>query len=142
MRFDVNIEFNSNIESVDWIRISEIFSLVGWGIRHPEEIKSAFKQSSFVRFAYSNGVLVGFGRTVDDGRYYALIVDLVVHPEFQRMGIGTTVLLYLKNCLENYSFTTLTSAVGKEVFYERQGWKKQVTSFIWPRSEKQRKENT
>jgi len=138
----MNIEFNSNIETVNWQRASELFSLVGWGIRNPNEIQSAFEKSSFVRFAYSNNVLVGFGRTVDDGKYYALIVDLVIHPEFQSKGIGANILLYLKNSLEGYAFTTLTSAVGKEAFYEKQGWKKQVTSFIWPRSEKQSKENT
>lgn len=138
----MKIEFNSNIESVNWQRASEIFSLVGWGVRNAEDIQLAFGKSSFVRFAYSNNILVGFGRTVDDGRYYALIVDLVVHPDFQRRGIGSNILLDLKNSLEGYVFTTLTSAVGKEEFYEKQGWKKQTTGFIWPRSEKQRKENT
>jgi aralkylamine N-acetyltransferase len=138
----MNIEFNSDIETVNWQRVSELFSLVGWGSRNPQEIQAAFKKSSFVHFAYSNNVLVGFGRTVDDGKYYALIADLVIHPEFQGKGIGSHVLLYLKNSLEGYAFTTLTSAVGKEAFYENQGWKKQITSFIWPRSEKQSKENT
>jgi len=138
----MKIEFNSNIETVNWQRASELFSLVGWGIRKPEEIQSAFEKSSYIRFAYLNNVLVGFGRTVDDGRYYALIVDLVIDPEFQSKGIGSNILIYLKNSLEGYAFTTLTSAVGKEAFYEKQGWKKQITSFIWPRSEKQDKENT
>jgi aralkylamine N-acetyltransferase len=138
----MNIEFNSNIENVNWQRVSELFSLVGWGFRNPEEIQSAFKKSSVVRFAYFNNVLIGFGRTVDDGKYYALIVDLVIHPEFQHKGIGSNILRHLKNSLEGYVFTTLTSAVGKEPFYEKQGWKKQITSFIWPRSEKQSKENT
>ena len=138
----MNVEFNSDIKVVSWQRVSELFSLVGWGVRNPDEIKSAFEKSSFVRFAYLDNVLVGFGRTVDDGKYYALIVDLVIHPDFQNKGIGSNILLYLKDSLDNYNFTTLTSAVGKELFYEKQGWKKQVTSFIWPRSEKQRKENT
>ena len=138
----MNVEFNSDIKVVSWQRVSELFSLVGWGVRNLEEIKSAFEKSSFVRFAYLDNVLVGFGRTVDDGRYYALIVDLVVHPDFQNQGIGSNILIYLKNSLDEYKFTTLTSAVGKESFYEKQGWKRQVTSFIWPRSEKQRKENT
>jgi GNAT superfamily N-acetyltransferase len=138
----MNIEFNSNLETVNWQRASELFSLVDWGFRKPEEIQAAFAKSSFIRFAYSDNVLVGFGRTVDDGKYYALIVDLVIHPDFQKKGIGSSILLYLKNSLEKYAFTTLTSAPGKEAFYEKQGWKKQITSFIWPRSEKQRKENT
>ncbi len=136
----MNIEFSNNIEMVNWQRASELFSLVGWGVRSPQEIQAAFEKSSFVRFAYSNDVLVGFGRTVDDGKFYALIVDLVIHPEFQSKGIGANMLLYLKDSLEGYSFTTLTSAVGKEEFYEKQGWKKQTTSFIWPRSDKQSKD--
>src|SRR5690606_36304609 len=123
-------------------RASEIISLVGWGNRNAEDIKSAFESSSYVSFAYSNGVIVRFGRTVDDGKYYALIVDLVIHPDFQGKGIGKNILSYLTNSLEGYAFTTLTSAVGKESFYLKQGWQKQKTSFIWPRSEKQRQENT
>lgn len=138
----MNIEFNNNIKTVDWLRVSELFSIVGWGSREPKDLKEAFEKSNFTYFAYENETLIGFGRTVDDGKYYALIVDLVIHPDFQGKGIGSTILLHLKNALENYAFTTLTSAVGKEGFYEKQGWMKQVTSFIWPRSEKQKRENT
>ena len=110
----MNIEFGNNIEMVNWQRASELFSLVGWGVRSPQEIQAAFEKSSFVRFAYSNNVLVGFGRTVAAGMFYALIVDLVIHPEVQSKGIGVNMLLYLKDSLEGYSFTTLTSAVGKK----------------------------
>ncbi len=68
--------------------------------------------------------------------------DLIVHPEFQGKGIGSSILAYLKDSLEGYIFTTLTTAVGKESFYEQQGWKKQTTSYIWPRSAKQEQNNT
>ncbi len=138
----MDIKYSSEIDNIDWIRASELFSSVGWGLRKPEEIQSAFQTSSYVRFAYAGDLLIGFGRTVDDGKYYALIVDLVIAPEFQGKGIGSNILLYLKNSLESYIFTTLTSAVGKESFYEKQGWYKQATSFIWPRSEKQKGDHT
>jgi aralkylamine N-acetyltransferase len=138
----MEIVYSSDLARVDWQRISELFALIGWGHRSPSDIEAAFRKSSFVRFAYSDGVLVGFGRTVDDGKYYASIVDLIVHPEFQGKGIGSSILTYLKNSLEGYIFTTLTSAIGKESFYEKQGWKKQTTSFIWPRSVKQAQDNT
>lgn len=138
----MNIEYSSNLSSVDWERVAELFAIIGWGHRKPEEIHSAFKTSSCVRFAYSNGVIVGFGRTVDDGKYYALIVDLVVRPEFQGNGIGKTILGYLTKALEGYVFTTLTSAVGKGDFYLGQGWFKQKTSFIWPRSARQKLDHT
>lgn len=138
----MGIVYNSDLTQLDWLRISELFFLVGWGQRPPEDIEAAFRKSSFVRFAYSDGVLVGFGRTVDDGKYYASIVDLIVHPEFQGKGIGSSILAYLKDALEGYLFTTLTTAVGKGSFYEQQGWKKQTTGYIWPRSAQQEKNNT
>ena len=78
---------------------------------------------------------------MDDGKYYALIVDLVVSPDFQNLGIGKKLLADLRNELKNYSFTTLTSALGKEDFYVKQGWDKQKTAFIWPRSKKQREDH-
>ncbi len=138
----MSFTYDSDISNADWQRISELFFLVGWGHRSPADIEAAFRKSSFVRFAYGENVLVGFGRTVDDGKYYASIVDLIVHPEFQGEGIGSSILTSLKDSLEGYIFTTLTSAIGKESFYEKQGWKKQTTSFIWPRSVKQAQDNT
>lgn len=92
-------------------------------------------------FAFADQQLVGFGRTVDDGRFYALIVDLVVAPAFQGKGIGSRILTELRDVLESYYFTTLTSAVGKEGFYLKQGWSPQKTAFIWPRSERQREDH-
>jgi GNAT superfamily N-acetyltransferase len=138
----MKLELNNYDEGVNWERVAEIFSLVGWGTRQPEEIKAAFGKSSFVRFAYADGLLVGFGRTVDDGQYYALIADLIVHPDYQNRGIGSRILYELEKSLTTYAFTTLTSVAGKEAFYTRHGWLKQTTSFIWPRSEKQKWENT
>ncbi len=58
------------------------------------------------------------------------------------MGIGKTILTELRDQLEGYAFTTLTSAVGKEAFYLKQGWENQKTAFIWPRSDSQKLDHT
>ena len=136
------IQYNNNIDGVDWERVSELFERVGWGKRDAKDVQVAFRTSSYVRFAYDDDQVVGVGRTVDDGRYYSLIVDLVVDPRYQRRGIGRTILSYLEQSLTKYVFTTLTSAVGKEGFYLSQGWCQQTTSFIWPRTERQKKDHT
>ena len=138
----MEILYKNSIEQINWQAVSDLFQAVGWGYRKPEDIFQAFETSSHVRFAFCNGVLVGFGRTVDDGKYYALIVDLVVSPDFQCQGIGQKILAELRDELESYIFTTLTSAVGKEQYYIKQGWGIQKTAFIWPRSEKQRADHT
>ena len=133
----MNIRYKNNLDGISWERISEIFEAVGWGRRNPKELKQSFEKSSYVRIAYDKEKIVGFGRTVDDGQYYALIVDVLIDPEYQRKGVGATILKELKNDLEQYLFTTLTAATGKDLFYEKQGWKKQNSAYLWPRSKKQ-----
>jgi len=137
----MDINYKVTIEKIDWSEVSKLFQLVGWGNREADELKCAFSKSSYVQFAYDKEKLVGFGRTVDDGKYYALIVDLIVIPEYQGKGIGSRILTDLKDQLNEFYFTTLTSAVGKEEFYNKQGWEEQKTAFIWPRSERQKNEH-
>ena len=137
----MNINVKKTIEEIDWCEVANLFHLVGWGERIPNELRCAFATSSHVRFVYDNEKLIGIGRTVDDGKYYALIVDLIISPEYQGEGIGSQILKELKDELKSFYFTTLTSATGKEDFYNKQGWKQQKTAFIWPRSEKQRIEH-
>jgi len=134
----MNIQYRNNFDEVDWNQASKIFELIGWGERPPEKVKSAFQKSSFMRFAYNDGQLVGLGRTVDDGLYYAWIVDLAILPEYQGMGIGTFILNELEKDLEPFISTMLTAAPGKGGFYEKLGWLKQSAAYIWPRSEKQK----
>ncbi len=138
----MDIQYKNDTDGVDWERVSELFERVGWGTRNADDIQAAFRSSSYVRCAYDGRTLVGIGRTVDDGQYYALIVDLVVDPQYQGRGIGSNILSYLEHALADYVFTTLTSAVGKERFYLKHGWHRQTTSFIWPRTERQRKDHT
>ena len=122
---------------VDWERISQLFVAVGWGVRSVPQIKLAFSKSSFQVFAYCNEELIGFGRTTDDGVNYAMICDLVVDPRFHGRGIGSQLLTYLRDACSEFRFLTLTTAEGKDGFYLGQGWKRQSSSFIWPRDEKQ-----
>ena len=133
------MNFVFNTQEVDWATVASIFQQVGWGNRQPAEIRSAFEKSSYVIFAYDDDELVAFGRTMDDGRYYAHLVDIVVKPDRQRSGLGREVVNYLKSQLTGYKFITLTAAPGKEEFYLKLGWQRQSTALIWPVSEEQQR---
>lgn len=126
-------------QAVDWQDVASIFELVGWGSRQPNDIRSAFEKSSYVIFIYDGDELAAYGRTMDDGRYYALLVDVVVGPSHQQLGLGREVVNYLKSKLLGYKFITLTAAPGKEEFYLKLGWQRQATSLIWPVSEEQKR---
>ena len=88
----MDIHYTDNSESINWTEVSNLFKAVKWGDRQPSIVESAFKKSSYVRYAYVNGKIVGVGRTVDDGAFYAWIVDLAVLPEHQGKGIGSHIL--------------------------------------------------
>jgi predicted N-acetyltransferase YhbS len=124
--------------NVDWAAVSGLFMEVGWGERAPDEIRAAFEKSSHVIFVYDGAQLVGFGRTMDDGRYYAMLVDVVVKPSHQGRAIGSDIVTWLREQLVGYKFVTLTAAVGKDEFYLKLGWHRQKSAMIWPTSDQQR----
>lgn len=126
------------IADVDWRAVAALFAEVGWGDRDPGQIHAAFAKSSHVIFIYDEQELAAFGRTMDDGQFYALLVDVVVKPSHQHAGLGRKIVGYLKDQLDSYRFITLTAAPGKEAFYLKLGWQRQATAMIWPVSEQQR----
>lgn len=65
------------------------------------------------------------------------MVDVIVDPAYQRKGIGTIIINNLKEQLVGYSFVTLTAEPSKKEFYEKIGWKKQSSAFIWPTNKNQ-----
>lgn len=135
------IQYSHTTENIDWDKVSNLFRTVSWSYRDPKALERAFNRSTHVRFALYKGRVVACGRTLDDGEFYAMVVDLVVDPAFQGRGIGSHILCELKDATENFIFTTLISATGKEPFYKKQGWLMQRTGFIWPRSEQQTTEH-
>ncbi|MDE6220441.1 MAG: GNAT family N-acetyltransferase, partial [Lachnospiraceae bacterium] len=72
---------------------------------------------------------VGMGRLIGDGLYY-VIVDVVVHPAFQGMGIGGKIvdmmIAYVdrETPCEGRSSVQLIAEKGKETFYEKRGFKR------------------
>lgn len=125
-------------EHIDWMAVAAMFAEVGWGQRDPAQIRSAFEKSSHVMFVYEAGELVAFGRTMDDGCYYGMLVDVVVKPGRQHAGLGREIVTRLREKLAGYKFITLTAAPGKDEFYLKLGWLRQSTAMIWPMSEQQR----
>jgi len=60
---------------ISWIEVAALFTAVGWDSRHPDGARAAFERSTHKAFAFEDGELIGFGRTIDDGKFYATIVD-------------------------------------------------------------------
>lgn len=136
-----SVSLIDNTENIDWNKVAALFVSVGWDKRDIEKVKHSFIKSTHRCFLINNDEIIAVGRTVDDDCYYGLIVDVAVHPDFQGKGLGTKVVNYLKSKMIGYNFITLTAAPGKDAFYEKIGWKRQSSAFIWPRNEIQQQEH-
>lgn len=113
----------------DLINTSELFALyksVGWTgyTDHPEKMKKILPGSLHYVSAWRDDQLVGLIRTVGDDASILYIQDILVHPEYQRMQIGTTL---VKKVLDSYAhirqIILLTDDTEKtKVFYVSLGF--------------------
>lgn len=135
------VSYQYDCSDIGWSQVSSMFEIVGWGYRSDDKVKASFERSSHVCFVKTDNKIIAFGRTIDDGIYYGHIVDVVVHPDYQKQGLGTKIVEYLRSQMKGYNFITLTAAPGKSEFYEKIGWKKQKTAYLWPKDSEQREQH-
>lgn len=82
------------IKACEAYREREVLALyesVGWSAYYtrPELLREAFAASLCVYGAYHGERLVGLIRAVGDGCTVVFIQDVLVHPAYQRRGIGS-----------------------------------------------------
>ncbi|WDV93655.1 GNAT family N-acetyltransferase [Brevibacillus parabrevis] len=75
--------------------------------------------------------IIGMGRIIGDGYVYFYVQDIVVRPEFQKMGIGTMIMdnlmLYLKENAPDQAFIGLFSSNEGKKLYEKYGFQQYPT---------------
>lgn len=123
----MSLQIRYDMDGVDWHAVDEVFRLAPLGRRAPEKFQQACAQSAVVVFAYDEDTLVGMGRALSDGEYYAGIYDVVVLPSYQGKGVGKRIVLAL---LEKLPVGTITlfANPGKEGFYENLAFRKMKTA--------------
>jgi ribosomal protein S18 acetylase RimI-like enzyme len=125
----MSIRFQVSVEGVDWNAAVDLVEAVGWGRRDPAQMERGFSKSKNV-FAFDNDSLVGMGRCITDGEYYATLWDIIVKPGYQKRGIGRKIVKQLLKGLEDMQFVALTSTEGNESFYAKFGFKIQKTAML------------
>ena len=121
----MNITYTNTISAED---CNKLRNSAGWPQMHPDQIKTGLENSVFIVAAKDGETTVGMARLVSDGGYVVFVVDVLVLPEYQRKGIGKTmmgkIMEYIRGKLsEGYCIQVdLMAAKGKEDFYERFGF--------------------
>lgn len=122
-----NISFIDSLPNVYdyWI----LFQTTGWNEEYnftQQDLENALKNSWYSNSIYDSEKLIGFGRVIADGVHHALIVDLIIHPDYQSQGLGSRLLDRLvRKCKEfNIRDIQLFAAKDKFGFYEKFGFEK------------------
>ncbi|MFA6208443.1 MAG: GNAT family N-acetyltransferase [Candidatus Obscuribacterales bacterium] len=104
--------------------VQELCASVGWSRREPDLIVRALENSLAVVSIWDKEELVGFARATGDKVFNATVWDMVVRPDYQRLGVGRLVMCELLKELDEYSIplVTLYADPGTDGFYKRFGF--------------------
>lgn len=86
-------EINQHIEVNELHRLYQSVTWTGY-TDYPDKLRSILPSSLWWCACIENGELVGLIRLVGDGVSIIYVQDILVNPEYQRQGIGTTLFKY------------------------------------------------
>ena len=115
-----------------------LWASVGWKLLTNTQAEKALKNSLITITAYENNVPVGMGRIVGDGAVICYVQDLVVHPDYQKLGVGRLIMerliKFVSEVKEKDSeiMMCLMCAKGREHFYEKFGFVGRPTEDLGP----------
>jgi GNAT superfamily N-acetyltransferase len=97
----------------------------GWSsAEKPEQLLSALRNSHTLVTARIEGRLVGLGNAISDGHLVVYFPHLLVHPDFQRRGIGRGLMGALLERYRGFHQLMLTSDGDASSFYEAMGFER------------------
>jgi len=115
-------EFKHNIPTLEEYKY--LCDSVGWTDYMNFDVADiSLKNSIRCITVKDNEQMIGMGRIVGDGSIYFYIQDIVVHPDYQKHGIGKEIMhrlvTYLHENAPDKAFVGLFASEGKESFYEK-----------------------
>ena len=106
--------------------LSSLRTAVGWTSPELSIIESSINSSLFWVSIFQRDRLVACGRVIGDGFMYFYVQDVIVHPEFQNLGLGSKIMQsindFLSSSCQSGSTVGLLAAKGKEDFYLKHGF--------------------
>lgn len=126
-----HIQFCSLKSRIDFGQLQELFALSAFWARNRKiaDLEIAVANSNPVISVWHGEQMIGFARATSDGIYRATIWDVIIHPNYQGIGLGRklveTVLShpFLNRVERVYLMTTY-----QQKFYERIGFQENQTT--------------
>lgn len=110
-------------------QLVDLYNSVNWLAYTTDDQKpkllDAIRNSSHIVTAWHGKALVGLARCVSDDVAICYLQDILIHPEYQRLGIGRRL---LASCLERFAHVRMQVLITddeerQKLFYESLGYK-------------------
>jgi GNAT superfamily N-acetyltransferase len=103
--------------------VTSLYHAVGWSsARKPEQLHGALSAAHRLVTAWAGAILVGLGYAISDGHLVAYYPHLVVHPSYQRRGIGERIMRRLMSHYAGFHQQSIIADAESVAFYERLGF--------------------
>ena len=117
----IRYEFDATVSPAD---IADLRQAVGWN-RMERDLSDPRLTTTLQLCAFDENHLIGYAQVISNQVTDAYIQDVMVHPDYQRQGIGTQLMEKLLSRLEEDGIYMVSVIYGEEVlrpFYERFGF--------------------
>jgi ribosomal protein S18 acetylase RimI-like enzyme len=110
-------------------QLVNLYNSVGWLAYTTGEaqfkLQDAIRNSTYVVTAWNGETLVGLARCLSDDVSICYLQDILIHPEYQRLGIGRRL---LADCLERFDHVRMQVLMTddeerQKMFYESMGYR-------------------
>ena len=119
----MNLQYTKLIPTPEQYNDLRVRSGMG-GVKHDRDrVIRALAGSEFICSVWDDGLLVGFGRVIDDGGLCYSVNDIMVDRQFQRQGIADHIMTEIDGYLDTHAdeecFVTLIARIPADHIYRR-----------------------
>ena len=121
----IQFRYTQQLNISELNQLSDLFAAAAFWAkdRRPSDMAQVITHSHPVVTAWDDGRLIGFARATSDGLFRATIWDVVVHPDYQGVGLGRRVVeTLIAHPHMNRVERTYLMTTHQQRFYERIGF--------------------
>ena len=112
-------------DAIDEEEVVALYKANAWSsAEKPRQLLAALCNSDALVTARVDGRLVGLGNAISDGHLVVYFPHLLVHPEFQRQGVGRAMMKVLMQKYAGFHQQMLTADGGAVEFYKSMGFER------------------
>ena len=115
----------SDRRDIEKEHVLELYSANKWSsVDKPQELYNGLINSHTLISAWINGRMVGIGNAISDGYLVVYYPHLLIHPEYQRKGIGKMIMRKMQERYKDFHMQMLTADGEALDFYQKLGFER------------------